>query len=122
VKYLLGLAAALAFLLSPLTAQHLEATASFSGTPNGDVEVKLTLNNADTADSGVGSINSVNGTTANIPVTWSRNPDGDITISVDSNPHLHFAKCPRNTPYNSFGDAWINDGAPPSPGGWIRTN
>lgn len=112
----------LAFTVSLATAQHIQGEATFPTTPNGPQTLEFTLNNADTADSGVGTVDKVNGQTTNIAITWSRDDAGRITAYIAGIPQFQLDGATKELPQGEERDALLNDGTPPSGGKWERKN
>lgn len=109
--------------LGRLVAQdaHIQAYVYFQGTPSGDFAAIVTLNNASTNNSGVGTVDDLNGVPSNIPLTWSRDANGVVSIVVDGM-LVGVIDCPVGA---TEGEAILNDGSnngEGSPGGWVRIN
>jgi hypothetical protein len=108
-------------------AQHWQGNAKFDASVNGKLELELTLNNADTADAGIGTIDRVNNTPANSPIWWTRNADGDLEIYADAERTNLLGKL-KNLPRgqapwvsgNPSGSAELNDQTPPATGDYWR--
>lgn len=101
-------------------AQHWQGSLSFPTTPNGPVTADITINNADTANSGVGTVDKFQGAAANIPFTWTRDGAGNIIISIEGAVVAGLANVPQGQPSGTSGDAQLNDGTPPSNGSYER--
>lgn len=121
-KIIWGLLLLLTAMVGTAHAQHIRGTAFFSTTPNGPVTIEFQLDNADTADSGTGTIEKINGTTVNISINWYRDANGVVWIVLPGGWVLQLWNCSKNLPYGSGGQAILNDGNPGSPGAWARTN
>ncbi|MBL8901167.1 MAG: hypothetical protein JNM84_26305 [Planctomycetes bacterium] len=104
-----------------LSAQHIQGLASFASTPNGPQAITFTLNNADSVDSGTGTIDKVNGNIVNLSISWSRDVDGVVTIYYQDVEQLWLANCTQGIPQNHGGTAILNDTGP-SNGSWSRSN
>ena len=105
-------------------AQHIKATATFPMSQNGNVTFGFTLNNAASGpnvNSGIGTVDSINGIKVNFGVTWIRNAANKVLVSFDG--IWVFAPCgmPRTTKPKDKGHAWLNDNDPPSKGNWTAT-
>ena len=111
-----------------LSAQHWQGNCHYNNTANGPMDISLTLNNSDSSDIGIGSIDKVNGTKMNTPIYWRRNTDtDDIEIFADearTNKLGTLKKCPRNqavsSPPTPSGSCELNDQNPPSTGDYFR--
>jgi hypothetical protein len=114
--------AAFVMLAATCVAQHWQGTVNFPTTPNGPLTYDVTINNADTADSGVGTVDKTNGETTNIPFTWTRDENDKIVIEIDDEPAAELDDVPKGQPKDSTGDAALNDGSPPSAGTYTRGN
>lgn len=85
--------------MSAAAAQHIQGQADFPATPNGPQKIDFTSNNADTADSGVGTVDK-----------------------IDAVPHAWLDNAPKEVAKGDGGKAALNDGTPPSQGDWERKN
>lgn len=101
-------------------AQHWQGNANFPLTPNGPQSFDFTLNNADSSNSGVGTLDKYNTATVNIPLTWARNGAGHILISIDGTLVAILENVPQGQPGGTSGNAELNDGVPPSAGTYER--
>lgn len=102
--------------------QHWQGSVSFPATPNGPQTFDITINNSDTANSGVGTVDKANGAATNIPFTWTRDGAGNIIISVEGVPVAGLAGVPQGQAEGTGGEAVLNDGVPQSAGTYERTN
>lgn len=103
-------------------AQHIKATATFPMSQNGNVTFGFTLNNAASGpnvNSGIGTVDSINGIKVNFGVTWIRNAANKVLVSFNGIWVFTLCGMPWTTIHKNFGDAHLNDGAPPSMGHWI---
>jgi hypothetical protein len=116
------------FLAAPAAhAQHWQGNATFDASVNGKLDIELTLNNADTADSGIGTIDRVNGIDKNTAIWWTRNSDGDVEIYADAERTNLLGKLkglPRNQAPSvngqPSGNGELNDQNPPATGKYWR--
>lgn len=104
---------AIALSVGCLPAQHLQATAKFD---NG-LTASFSLTNFDTADSGSGNIYSYNGQSVNWYVQWTRDDEGNVTITYQGTLNSTLKEAAKES---DGGDATLNDGNN-TPGSWTRS-
>jgi len=93
------------------SAQHLRASASFPGT-----NTDFTLTNFDTANSGSGNVYRYNGQSVNWYVEWTRDANGNVTITYLGDLMATLEDAQQNS---TGGDATLNDGKNTG-GTWTR--
>jgi hypothetical protein len=103
-------------------AQHWMGDLTFTNTPNGTVTASVTINNADTHNSGVGTLDKFNGQSPNTPFTWERIAGNVIVIKIDGQVVAALEDVPQGQPKATEGAAELGDGTPPSRGTYKRTN
>lgn len=78
---------------------------------------RLFLTNFDTADSGSGNIYSYNGQSVNWYVQWTRDDEGNVTITYQGTLNSTLKEAAKES---DGGDATLNDGNN-TPGSWTRS-
>lgn len=113
---------AMLLIVAACQAQHWMGDLKFVNTPNGTVTASITINNADTHNSGVGTLDKLNDEFPNTPFTWERGAGNVIVIRINGQVVAALDDVPQEQPKDAEGGAELNDGSPPSTGGYKRTN